>query len=129
MNNSDIETTPKNISGKKLAVLILVILAVVSSLGFAVTFTVAGIMKSNEPVEPPQEHGAFHINPQPAFFYLIAGIFAAHALIVLTFGIFAYLGKKWAAIALIVFGLSGYFGAIAGIVVLVNPRKKVNNYN
>lgn len=114
----------KNTSKRMLAVLILVILAVVSSLGFAVTFTVAGVLQGNEPVEPPQEHGAFHINPQPAFFYLIAGIFAAHALIVLTFGIFAYLGKKWAAILLIIFGLSGYLGAIAGIVALIKPREK-----
>lgn len=118
------ENLTKHTSGKKLAVLILVILAVLSSLGFAVTFTVAGIMKSSEPVKPPQEHGAFHIDPQPAFFYLIAGYFAVHALIVLTLGIFAYLGKKWAAILLIIFGLSGYLGAIAGIIALIKPREK-----
>lgn len=114
----------KNTSKRMLAVLILVILAVLSSLGFAVTFTIAGIMKGNEPAKPPQEHGAFHIDPQPALFYLIAGYFVVHALIVLMLGIFAYLGKKWAAILLIIFGLSGYLGAIAGIVALIKPREK-----
>ncbi|MCH5157448.1 MAG: hypothetical protein J1G02_06215 [Clostridiales bacterium] len=111
-----------NILKWKKAVLALVIINFIVLIALAL---VEFIPAMTTEYEPSSEQGHTFIIIR-LLLLIFAAYFAVSAIITLIFGLFAYQGKRWSAIVLLVFSLTagvGYIGVISAIIALVYSCK------
>ena len=110
---------------RKKLILAFVIVNFLVTFGFVLAYVILGL--TTEYVKP-SEPGVVSLNLKNLSFFF-ACVLAFFMLIDLFFGIFTYKGKKWAAVLSIVSAclcLSGIFGAVAGVIALIEPKNNIS---